>query len=75
MKVAITTTISQEYHDLAKANNIKWNEALARGIRAIVDEPKMRAELEILQAGNQKLHSKLAEVSAEVWALQQKAGK
>jgi len=28
----ITTTISSEFHDLAKQHNIKWSDALRRGL-------------------------------------------
>jgi len=37
MTKTITTTISDEFHDLCKEKGIRWNDALRRGIRVLTD--------------------------------------
>ncbi len=71
MVKAITTTISDEYHKLAKENNIGWHNALARGIKVLLDGDRTAADIEELRAGNIRLQKKLSEFFTEIEILKQ----
>ena len=71
MVKAITTTISDEYHKLAKENNISWHNALARGIKVLLDGDRTATDIEELRAGNIRLQKKLNEFFTEIEILKQ----
>jgi hypothetical protein len=78
-RVKITTTISEEYHGLAKKYKINWNEALARGIREFIKIKTKQDEflesgeeindIEVLKEQIKKLQSANSVLQEELWGL------
>jgi ethanolamine utilization microcompartment shell protein EutS len=73
-RITISTTISQEYHDLAKKLGIGWNEALARGVRTLANKSVNLEEgvsydkdeqIEKLQKAVKKLQEHILKMSEE----------
>ena len=69
--ITITTTISQELHNLAKQKEISWHNALARGVRILAGKDEKEGEIKELLEGNNRLQAKITLLSQRIWKLEE----
>lgn len=70
MTKTISTTISDEFHDWCKANNIKWCIAINHGIRYLMEGKDIEKELKSKDEAIDKLNIKLREQGSRLWAIE-----
>jgi len=76
-RIIITTTISPEFHKLAKEHGIKWAEAMRQGMAAILAEKgeiQFVNEVTIMKRMN-VMRSQLEETSKKYYDLQEQHNK
>lgn len=71
-KITITTTISTEFHEYCKKNDLKWSDMISRGVRHHMNGRNQEEEINNLQENMKKMSSKLNSSLAQIWELEQK---
>lgn len=64
-KIRITTTLSKDFFELAKNKGIRLSDALARGIKVLVQGDSYEHEIDILKGKVSKLVEKLSDESRQ----------
>jgi hypothetical protein len=70
--IRVSTTISHEYLEKAKLNNVKLSVALVRGIRNIIEGDNLGEKVDILEQKNTRLAQKLIELTQRMWEFEEK---